>query len=145
MQTNFLIVNLLSVPHLECLHAFDFLLELKDAVEKSLGCGWASGNVDIDWDDSVTSTDDRVGVVVIATSVGARAHRDDPSGFWHLIVDFTQSWSHFVGQSSGDDDDISLTRRSTEHNTVTIHVVSGSGDVHHLDGTARETECEWPN
>jgi len=37
-------------------------LQLEHAVEKSLGGGWASGNVNVDGHDSVTTSDDRVRV-----------------------------------------------------------------------------------
>jgi hypothetical protein len=62
-----------------------------------------SWNIDVDWYDSVTSSDNRVGVVVVSTSanisfcrlasfenlpVGTRTHRDDPSWLGHLIVDY---------------------------------------------------------
>ena len=37
-------------------------LQLEHSVEKGFGGGWASGNVDVDGDDSVTTSDDRVRV-----------------------------------------------------------------------------------
>lgn len=82
--------------------------------------------------------------MVIAAAVGAGSHADDPSGLGHLIVDFAQGWSHLVRQSSGDNDHVGLTRRCSEDDAVSVHVVSRGGDVHHLDGTAGEAERQWP-
>lgn len=145
MQTNFHPNRyLLSVPHLEGLHAFHFLLELKNTVEKSFSGWWTSGNVNIDWDDSVATAHNRVGIVIVTASVRAWAHWDNPAWLRHLIVNLAQSWCHFVGQSSSNDDDISLARRGTEDDTVTIHVVTRRGDVHHLNGAASKTEGQWP-
>jgi hypothetical protein len=66
-----------------------------------------SGDVNVDGNDSVTTTNDGVGVVVVSTSaryqqlsrvpstrclpVGTRSHGDDPSGLRHLIVDYKVS------------------------------------------------------
>ena len=59
-------------------HPLDFLLQLQDTVHESLGRGRASGHVDVDWDNTVAASDDRVGVVVIAAAVGARSHGKNP-------------------------------------------------------------------
>lgn len=91
-----LIANLLSVPHLNCLHTFDFLLKLEDAVKKCFCSRWTSGNVNINRDDSVTSTNDGIRVMIISPSVCTRSHWDHPSRLRHLIIHLTQSWCHFV-------------------------------------------------
>lgn len=143
MQTKYL-SNLLSVPHLESLHALNFLFELKNSVEQGFGGWWTSGNVNIDWDDSVASANDRVGIMVVTASICAWAHWDNPARLWHLIVNLAQSRCHLISQSSSNYNDISLTRRCTEDDSITIHVIARSGDVHHLDGTASQTEGQWP-
>lgn len=140
-----LIRNLFSVPHLQSLHALDLLLELENSVEERLGSRRTSGNVNIYWDDSVASADYRIRVVVVTATVGAASHRDDPARLGHLIVDFTKSWSHLVRERAGDNDNIGLSWRGTEDDTVSIHVVSRGGDVHHLDGAASKTERQRPN
>jgi hypothetical protein len=82
--------------------------------------------------------------VVVTSTVGARAHTDDPTWFRHLIVDLAKSRSHLVGEGTGDDHDIGLTRRGTENDTETILIVTWGGKVHHFDGTAGETEGHGP-
>ena len=94
---------------------------------------------------TITASDDGIGVVIVTTTVGARTHGDDPSWLWHLVVDFSQSGSHFVGECSGNDHDITLTGTGTEHDTETVLVISGGGDVHHFDGAASETERHGPH
>lgn len=120
------------------------LLELEDTEHEGLGGGRAAGNVDVDGDDAVTAAGDGVGVVVVAATVCAGAHGNDPTGVGHLIVDLTEGGSHLVGKGAGDDHDIGLTGRGTENDTHAILIVTRSGKVHHLDGAAGKTEGQWP-
>lgn len=133
-----------SVPHAGDLGVAHLALELEDAVHEGFGGRRAAGDVDVDRDDTVAATDDTVAVVVVAATVGAAAHGDDPSGLRHLIVDLAKSRGHLVGQGTGDNHDVGLARRSTENNTEAILIVTGGGKVHHFDGTAGETECHGP-
>lgn len=72
----------------------------------------------------------------------------------------SQSRSHLVGQSAGNNHDVALTGRRSEHDTKPILVVPRSShvpifgqhcaiessvDPHHLDGTARQTKGHWPH
>lgn len=133
-----------SVPHSGDLGIPHLALKLEDAVHQSLTGRRAAGDVDVDGDDTVAATDDTVGVVVVATTVGAGAHGDDPSGLGHLIVDLAQGGGHLVGEGAGDNHDIGLTGRGTENDTETILIVTGSRQVHHFDGAAGETKGHGP-
>lgn len=82
--------------------------------------------------------------MVVASTVGARAHGNHPSRIRHLIVDLAEGWRHFVRQSSRNNHDIGLSWRGTENDAEAILVVSGGRQVHHLDGAAGETESERP-
>lgn len=135
---------LLAVPNSGDLGMPHLLLKLEDTKHECLGSRWASGNVNVDWDDSVATSGDRVGVVVVATTVGARAHGDDPSGVRHLVVNLSQSRGHLVGEGTGDNHDIGLTRGGTENNTHSVLVVTWGGKVHHLNSAAGETEGHGP-
>ena len=120
------------------------LLQLEDTEHESFG-GWgATWNVDIHGHNSVTPSCNRVRVMVVAASVRAAAHADDPSGVRHLIVDLSQGWCHLVGQRSGHDHHITLARRSSENYTQPILIVSWSGKMHHLDGTAGQSKSHGP-
>lgn len=67
--------------------SFDALSEEED-VQKCLGGRRATGNVEIDGNDSVATSNYRVRVMVVTSSVRARSHGDDPSRLGHLIVDY---------------------------------------------------------
>jgi hypothetical protein len=61
----------------------------------------------------------------------------------YLIVHLSQRRCHLVRQGAGDNHDIRLTGRRSENDTETILVVSGGGHVHHFDGAASQTDCEY--
>lgn len=144
-KPNYIISNLLPEPQscvpLGCL----LLLQQEDSIHERFSRWGTSRNVDIDWNDSVTPADDRVRVVVVTTTVGTTSHRDDPSRLWHLVVDLSQSRSHFVCQCACHDHNITLSRRCSEDNSQPVLVVSWCGNVHHLDCTASKTESHWPD
>lgn len=136
--------SLLSVPQSRDSSLHHLLLQLEHTIHQGLGSWWAPWHVNINWNQSVTSSNNRVRIMVVATTVGARSHRDDPSWVWHLVIHLPQRRSHLVGDSAGDNHDIGLTRRGSENNTQSILIVSWGGDVHHLDGTASQTESDRP-
>jgi hypothetical protein len=63
--------RLLAVPHSGDLGVSHLLLQLEDTEHEGFGGRWATGNVDIDGDDTVTAAGDGVRVVVVTTTVGA--------------------------------------------------------------------------
>lgn len=103
-----------------------------------------SRHVDIDRHNPVTASNDRVTVVVVATTVGTTAHADNPPGVGHLIINLAESRGHLVRQCTGDNHNIGLTRRSTENDSKTILIVTGGRKVHHLHGAACKTEGHRP-
>jgi len=82
--------------------------------------------------------------MIVTAAVGARSHADDPAGLGHLIVHLSQSGRHLVGQSSGDNHHVRLTGGRAENDSQAILIVSWGGEVHHLDGTAGQTEGHGP-
>jgi hypothetical protein len=61
-------------PMQEILAPVDFLLKLEESIEQSLS-GWrAPRDVNVDWHDSVTASNHRVGVVIVSTSIGTASH-----------------------------------------------------------------------
>lgn len=101
-------------------------------------------HINVDGDDAITASYDRVRVVVVAATVGTASHRHDPLRCWHLIVDFSESRCHLVSQRTRDKNAISLTRTGSEHDAVAIHVVAWRGNVHHFNGAAGQSECQRP-
>lgn len=138
------IAKLFSVPDGGLSVAANLAVKLKETVKECFCCRWASWHVQVDGNNSVATSDDAVRVVVVTTTVRTRTHGDDPSWLRHLVVYFAKSWSHLVGQSTGNNHAVRLTGRCTENNTQSILIVSGSGDVHHLYGTACQTERHGP-
>jgi hypothetical protein len=136
--------RLLPVPHAGDLGMPHLLLQLEDTEHERLGGGRAAGNVDIHRHDAVASSDDAVAVVVVAATVGAATHGDDPSGLGHLIVDLAEGGRHLVGEGAGDNHDVGLARRGTENDSHAILIVTGCGEVHHLNSAAGETEGHGP-
>lgn len=106
--------------------------------------GHTSRHVDINRNNPVTSSDNRVTVVIVATTIGTTSHTDNPARVRHLIIDLAQSGGHLVGQGTSDNHNIGLTRGSTENDSKTILIVTGGGEVHHLDGAACKTESHGP-
>src|SRR5690606_24916085 len=91
------------------------------------------------------TTHHRVGVVVIATTVCAGAHGDHPARFGHLVIHLAQRRCHLVAQRASHNHHVGLTRRWTENNTETVQIVTRRTRMHHLNGTAGQTERHWPH
>lgn len=138
------IVRLLPVPHAGDLGVPHLLLQLENAKHERLGGRRTSGHVDIHRHNAVATSGDTVGVVVVATTVGAAAHGDDPSRVRHLIVDLAKGGCHLVGEGTGDNHDVGLARRGTENDSHAILIVTGRGKVHHLNSAAGKTESHGP-
>lgn len=63
-------------------------------------------NININRNNPITSSYDRIAVMVIASPIRTTAHANDPSWLRHLIVHLAQCRSHLVGQSPSYDHDI---------------------------------------
>ena len=76
---------------------------------------------------------------------GAVAHRDDPLGRRHLFVERDEDRRHLFRDSPGDDHQIGLPGRRTEHlGAEAGDVKAGHGGGHHFDGAARQPEGHRP-
>lgn len=80
--------------------------------------------------------------MIVSTTVSARSHRENISREGHLVINSSKGRCHFVREGAGDDHKIRLARRGSENNTKSVHIVSRSGKVHHLDGTAGQTDFD---
>lgn len=56
-----------------------------------------SRNIDINRYYSVTTTSNRVTVVIISAPICTTSHADHPTRIRHLVIDLSESRSHFVG------------------------------------------------
>jgi len=126
------------------MHSLHFLLQLQEPVHEGLCGGWAPRDIDINGDNPVASPDYSITVVIISSSIGTAAHAYNPPRLWHLVIDFSECWGHFICQSSSNDNNISLTGGGSEHNSVPVHVISRGSYVHHFHCTAGKSKGEWP-
>ena len=124
------------MPHL--------LLQLEDAIHERLAGRRAPRHVNIDRHYPVAAPRHAVTIMIIPAPVRARAHADHPAGVGHLVVDLAQGGRHLVREGAGDDHDVRLARRRAEDYPEPVLVVARRGQVHHLDGAAREAEGHRP-
>lgn len=124
------------MPHL--------LLQLKDTIHKCLTSRWTTRHIDINRHNPITPSSNTITIMIIATTISTRSHTNNPSRIGHLIVDLSKCRCHLVGEGSGYNHDVGLTRRRSENYTKSILIVAGGGEVHHFDGTAGESEGHGP-
>lgn len=77
---------LLGPPVKEVLTPVDLLLQLKKAVQEGLGCGGAARDIDVDGDNPIAATHNRVRVVIVSPSICTASHRYHPPWLRHLII-----------------------------------------------------------
>jgi len=138
------LIFLLPVPHPRNLSVPHLLLQLENAKHERLACWWAARNVDIDWHNPITPTRHRVAVVIITATVRTTSHRNNPSRIRHLIIHLSESRGHLVGECTGNNHNIGLTRGGAENYTKTILIVARCREMHHFDGAACKTKCHRP-
>jgi hypothetical protein len=120
------------------------LLQLENTKHQRLSRRRTAWNINVDGNNTITSSSNRVGIMIIATSIGARAHGNNPARVRHLIVDLTESGGHFVGEGAGDNHYVGLTGRGAENDAHAVLVVARGGQVHHFYGAAGEAEGHGP-
>ena len=126
------------------LAGLDLLLELEDRVDQLLGRRRAARDVDVHGDDLVDPLRHVVRPVE-ASRGGADAHRDDPLGLGHLVVDPPQDRRHLVRHRAGDDQQVRLARREADDLRAEAgDVVVRRRDRHELDAAAGGGERERP-
>src|SRR5918995_3748350 len=116
-------------PGLPCLTrdaiaALDLLLELQNPIDQGFSSWRTAGNVNVDRNDPVTAAHHRVGVMIVASAIGAGSHRNHPAGFGHLVVYLTQRRRHLVTQCARDDHHVTLTRARTRNDAEAVKVVA---------------------
>jgi len=136
--------SLLPMPHPRDLLSSHLLLQLENPIKQSLSGRRATGNIDVYGQDAVDATKNTVTVMVVAAPIGTAAHTDYPFGVWHLVVTQSNSRSHLVGDSAGNDHNVGLTRRGSKDDAQTVLVVSRHRAMHHLNAATCQGEGERP-
>ncbi len=123
----------------------NLFLQLQDAVEEGLCCGWTPRNINVDGHDAITAANNRIRVVIVAPAIGATPHADDVAWNGHLIVDLAEGGGHFVGEGPCNDHDVALSGAGTEDDPKAILIVAADGHMHHFDGTAGQSKGHGPH
>jgi len=137
--------GLTSEVGLESGGIFYFLRQLQDAIRESFCRGWTTWYINIHRHDSVAASQHRVRVVVVATSVRTASHGDDVARLVHLIVDLSQSRSHFICDCACHYNTICLSRCGSKYDSESVHVISWCSIVHHLNSATCQTEGQRPD
>src|SRR5271156_5258238 len=114
----------------------DLFLEHQHPVKQRFSGGRTARHVDIHRHDTVASSHHRIGIMVIAAAIGARAHRDDVTRFRHLVVNLPQRGSHLVGQRPRHDHHIRLARAPARREAEPLDVIARHRQLPHLDSAA---------
>jgi hypothetical protein len=101
--------NLPVAVHAE-LHVLDLVVQLEYCEEQHLRSRRAARQVDVDRHDVINALHDGV-VVEHPAARCAYAHRDDPFGLGHLVVDLPQHRGHLLAHPAGHDHQVGLARR----------------------------------
>ena len=114
---------LFAVPHLGSFHSLYLLLQLKNTIEQCFSRWWTARYIYVHWDNTITSTNNWVWVVIISTTIRTASHGNDPFRVICLIINSAQCWSHFVGYCTGNNETVGLTRACPKDHSKPIHVI----------------------
>src|SRR5688572_3360822 len=73
----------------------NLFLHLHNAINQRFRARWTSSDVDVDRANLIDPLQHAIGAIH-PTRRGTRAHREDPLGIGHLIVDLAHRWSHLT-------------------------------------------------
>lgn len=115
-------------------------MELEDAKKKSFGRGGAAWNKNIDGYDLIAAFYDSIRIVIIAPSVSAATHGQDPLRVGRLVIEPPQGGGHLISYGSCNYNKVRLAGSCPKNNTKAIKVVAADGCMHHLKSTASQTK-----
>src|SRR6476646_3639583 len=124
----------------------DLLAQLQQPLDQRLWARRAAGHVDIHRHERVHALHRVITIVELTTRGGALAHRDDPLGIGHLLIQTDKARPHLDRDGARDDHQVSLARAGAEDlraKAREIVVRLPGGD--HLDGAAGEAIAQWPD
>ena len=120
------------------------LLQLKDTKHQRLSRRRTPRHINIHRHNAITPPDNTITIMIVPATIRTATHRNNPSRLRHLIIDLPQRRRHLIRQRARHNHNIRLTRRRTEDDPQSILIVPRRRQVHHLDGTARESERHGP-
>lgn len=115
--------SLFAVPHLGTFHSLYLLLQLQNTIEQCLCRRWTARYIYVHWDNTITTTNNWVWVVIVSTTIGTASHGDDPFRVIRLIINSAQCWSHFVGYCTSNNEAVGLTGTCPKYHSKPVHVI----------------------
>ena len=79
------------------------LLQVNNPKHKRLSRWWATRHVNVNRNNSITPSDNRVGIMIIATAIRATTHWKYPLRVHYLLIQPAKSRCHFISESAGHD------------------------------------------
>ena len=123
----------------------NLLAQLDDRIKNRLWPRWATGHVQIHWDQLVHTTNGGGGVgAEHATGDRAGPHGDHVLRFGHLLIEPHQGRSHFHGHRAGHDQQVSLAGRTAGYQTEAVEVEPRSQQSREFNETAGCAIEQWP-
>src|SRR5713226_4886215 len=95
----------------------------QDSVDESLWPGRTSRNVNVHGQDLVDASKRRVVLAEDTAADAASTDRDDYLRLWHRSIRLQQGQLHIPGNGSGDQEQVGVTRRCPELNSVAFYVM----------------------
>src|SRR2546427_6540300 len=131
-------------PHPAGPFRFDLRAELQEAVDQGFRPHGTAGDEDVCRDERVGAFDHRVGVVVRTAADRTLAHRDDPFGFRHLLVQAAHRGTELERNRTVQEEHIALPRGRAVDDAETLDVVPRIRGRGHLDRAAHDAEHQRP-
>src|SRR5215210_554875 len=129
----------------DLLVALDLLLKRHNPEDQGFRTRRTPWHVDVDRDHAVRPHQHGVAIEKRSAAYGAGAHRDDPLGLGHLLVEARHPLGHLRRYGTRHYHHVGLSRRGREEpGPEAVEVVVGHAGRHHLDGATREPELQGP-
>jgi hypothetical protein len=87
----------------------NFLLQLKQPIEKSFSCWRATRYIDVNRHNAITTPNNWIWVMVVASSISTAPHWNYPPWLWHLVIN---SGENCLQNHNSDHERCSITGRS---------------------------------
>src|SRR6058998_4360807 len=131
-------------PHPAGPFRLDLRAELQEAVDQGFRPNGAARDEDVRRHERVGSFDHRVGVVVRTAADRTLAHRDDPLGFRHLLVEPPHGGAKLERNRTVQQEDVALPRRRAVDDSESLDIVPRIRGRRHLDRAAHDAEVQRP-
>src|SRR5215469_5533762 len=124
----------------------DLFLQGHERIDEGLGAWRTSWDMYVNGNVAVDTLQNVVSLLKGAARDGARAHGDDVLWLRHLVIEAHYLRGHLFGDSTGDDDQVRLTRRRSKNfRAEPRDIVARHTCCDHFDGAARQAKRHGPH